>query len=207
MYDVRWANILPDKNHWVEEKSSSWMHRILHDDGITPYTIQEQIHVPLLPWIEGQEDIPLEDLRIIHFGMYNENWVFTKYCFYQMVDIKQQRTKSLISIFRYYNDECDSCLQHDIPKEWLYPDVDIFDLLDTTSLPIFCQYIKDMIAEDGIEMYARLDIWKPRLLDMLQIKAPKQGAWELLYAYLRRTQKYHDNILVRGIDKVLKFIV
>ena len=207
MFDVRWANILQDKCHWVEEEPSFWMHRVLHDDGTTPYTVKEQIHVPLLPWVEGQEDVKLEDLRILHFGMYNENWVYAKHCFYQMVDVKQKRTKSLISIYRYYNDAHMSSLQHDIPKEWLYADVDIFKLIDTTSQPIFCQYIKDMIAEDGIEKYAKLDIWQPRLLEMLQIKAPKQGAWKILHSYLRRTQKYRTNILVRAIDKVLKFIV
>lgn len=209
MFDLRWANIMPDQKHYfVDEASSEWMHRVLHDDGVTPYNETGQIHVPLLPWVEGETDICLEDLRILHFGLYHENWTYVKIRYYQMVDVQQKRTKSMVTLWRQYHIfNTEKISIHDIPQEWLYKDIDIFDTIDTTSLPIFCNYMKDMIAENGIEKYAKLDIWEPRLLNMLQIESPKQGAWKILYQYLRATQKYRKNILVRIIDKVLRMFV
>ena len=209
MFNLRWANIMSDRKHYfTEDTPGQWMHRVLHDDGVTPYTVSEQIHVPLLPWIDGVEDICLEDLRIMHFGVYNENWTYAKMRYYQMVDVKQKRSKSLVSIYRQYHIfNTENISTHDIPSEWQYRNVNIYDLIDVVSLPIICQYMKDMIVEDGIERYAKLDIWEPRLCEMLQIEAPKQGLYKLLYRYLGRTQKIRGNIIVRIIDKCLKHIV
>lgn len=210
MFNLKWANILPDKQHYQVDDATNdqWMHRVLHDDGVTPYNVTDQIHVPLLPWVDGVKDICLEEIPVLHFGLYHEAWTYAKVRYYQMVDLQQKRTKSMVTLYRQYhifNMEKNSV--YDIPEEWLYKDVDVFALIDVVSLPIFCQYMKEMIAEDGIEKYAILDIWEPRMLEMLQIGAPRQGTWKFLYKYLRATQAHRKNIFVKVIDKMLKKFV
>lgn len=212
LFYLQWANLLPDNKHFLPADNDFWMYRIFHDDDLSSYDVGgKEMHVTLLPNVNvnWKRLFKVQDFRILHFGQYyNEKWNFTKRAYYQILDIKQHHSKSLLSICRTYaEDKINTDRSKDVPQEWLYDDVDIYNLVDTISKPIICDYILDILNEDGVDRYSKLNIWNNRLLKMLSLKDPRRWYHKLFHKYINITNPYRKTFLIRAIDKVLKQII
>lgn len=132
--------------------------------------------------------------------------------YYQFLEIQQHRSKSAISIFRkYYRDAVNTYEGakniQPIKKEWMYDDIDLIGLVETSGTPIFVQYVKEIIANNGIKKFISLDVWSEEFSKDLGILDPRPLGWKMIHTYLRLSRKYSNTIVVRGIDYVLKKIV
>ena len=94
-----------------------------------------------------------------------------------------------------------------IEARWLYEDVDLLGMVDTTSIPIFVQYIKEIIEQEGIEKFRSLDVWSKELCELLEVQDPRTGGWKMLHWYLRKSQRYRSLLWVRVIDSIFKKFV
>lgn len=86
-------------------------------------------------------------------------------------------------------------------------DIDIIGLVDIKAIPVFIEYIKEIIAKDGIKKFQSIDVWTEELCQELRVKDPRSLAWKWLHAYLRLTQPCKKTLIIRAIDKVLKKVV
>ncbi|MDR1543280.1 MAG: hypothetical protein LBS50_02495 [Prevotellaceae bacterium] len=65
--------------------------------------------------------------------------------------------------------------------------------------------------QKGTKYFSKLDIWDKTWLENLskiagkEIRDPRNIFDKLLHYYLRKTQKYKTNKIVKEIDKILKF--
>ena len=209
MFQLEWANIMPDGKTC---DMNLWQYKIFHDNGMDWQDTTIQMHTPLLPYSDWDlEPTKLNDFPLLHFGEYFEKWIQYKRKYYQFLDIQQKRSKSAITIFRrYYRDAVNTYEGakkiQPIRKEWLFEDVDIISMIDTSSTPIFVPYVKEIIEKEGIEKYISLDVWSEEFSKDLGISDPRPIRWKLLHSYLRLTRKKTKNIVVRGIDFILKKI-
>ena len=206
VFCLNWANILLDGKHYFGSGKDD-MFQIFHDDGVTPFDNQgKDMHTHTLPYPNNGTDYIIKDFPILHFGYYNVKWKYVKNHYYQMVDYDKNHG-SIISLHRYYcviNEKYDS---KDINQGWLYKNFDLLGLVDVTSRPLLCDYMLGFIKEKGIDQYCRLNIWQPEMLGYLEMKDPRKWYHKILHKYLDLTQPYRGVILVRAIDKILKFLV
>lgn len=207
MYQIEWANIMPDGKTYVR---SGWQYKIFHDNGMDWQEVNGEMHTPLLPYTTW-ETIPEEihDFPLIHFGEYHQQWIHYKLLYYQMLDVHQRRSKSAISIYRTYHEHKGDIATHAMPIDnvWQYPGVDIVKLVDVTSEPIFIDYMRELVKEDGIKRFWPLDIWDADLQDKLLVHEKCPLIWRMFHYYLRVTQPYCQKTWCRAIDKILRSIV
>lgn len=204
MFQLEWANILPDK---VSCTHPEWQYKVFHDNGMAwQETGEMQMHTPLLPYSSFEvEPTKVNDFPLLHFGEFHLRWNKYKMIYYQFLDIQQKRSKSPINIFRTYH-AINHVVEEKFPinKEWLYPDVDIIGLVDTVSTPIFVQYMKEIISNEGAKKYESIDVWSEEFCRELGIRDPRSPKWKMLHAYLRATRKCARSYFVRGVDFILK---
>lgn len=206
MFQMEWANIMPDGKHC---NRSGWQYKIFHDNGMGWQDTKIQMHTPLLPYPTfDEEPMRIMNFPLLHFGKYYVRWIKFKIIYYQFLDILQHRSKSAVLVFRMYHEEekQDGEIQS-IENEWLFEDVDLIGLVDTKSTPIFINYIKEIIAKEGIKKFQSIDVWTDDFCNIIGYKDPRSIGWKILHIYLRWTRKYSNSYIVRGIDKVLKRIV
>lgn len=79
--------------------------------------------------------------------------------------------------------------------------------VETSGTPIFVQYVREIIANNGIKKFISLDVWSEEFSKDLGISDPRPLGWKMIHTYLRLSRKYSNTIVVRGIDHVLKKIV
>ena len=212
-FSLHWANLNPDNKTYFEDGvSNSWsvQYKIFHDkpDVIFKET-GFQMHSPLLPYTNY--DTPpyeVKDFLLLHFGHYNLKWNEAKSKYYQVLDIHQNRSKSLIKLHRTYC-ATKSHKKKNLPidKEWLFDDWNIFALVYTNPIPIFFSYIKEILKEDGIKKYAKLNIWSDELCKYLGINNPSKWHHKLLHRYIVNTQSIRNSLSIRLLDKALSLII
>lgn len=207
MFQLEWANILPGMK---EQRRYGWQYKVFHDNGIDWQDADFEMHTPLLPYSSwDDEDMnSVHDFPLLHFGICNAKWSKYKSIFYKFLDIHQHRSPNIITLHRVGGASTGAvAVAQPIDKNWLYDDIDLLGLVDTTSTPIFVQYIKDTIAKEGIEKFKSIDVWSEELCHELGVKDPRTIGWKMLHSYIRRTQKFKRTMLVRGIDYLLKKVV
>lgn len=209
MFLLDWANLLPDNKHCKMVRQDD-MYRIFHDDGITEYdNLGKDMHTACLPYYRGGMEYKISDFPILHFGIYNTKFQYVKLRYYQMVDYDKNH-RSIVALSRYYNRplEGDFWQGRDAVKpEWLWKEFDLFSLVDLETPPLLVAECQKFIKERGIKRYARLDMWDETMLNYLQISDPRPLWIKVLHKYFHITQKYNKNILVRAVDKVLKYFI
>lgn len=206
MFQLEWANIMPGMR---EQRRFGWQYKVFHDNGIEWQEAGMQMHTPLLPYSSWEiEPTEVHDFPLLHFGICNAKWSKYKSTFYKFLDVQQHRSSNIIAIHRLGGPQKgEVAVAQPIDKVWLYEDVDLLGLVDTTSTPIFVPYIKEMIEKEGIEKFKSIDVWSEELCQELGVKDPRTIGWKMLHSYIRHTQKYKWTIVIRGIDYLLKKIV
>lgn len=203
MFQLEWANIMPDGKTCIR---SGWQYKVFHDNGMAWQETNMQMHTPLLPYSSWEiEPTEVRDFPLLHFGDFYTRWTDYKWIYYQFIDVQQHRSSSVISLFRMYQTEEKKVGQViTIAPEWLFEDVDLIRLVDTKTTPIFVDYIKEIIAKEGICKFQSIDVWTDELCAELGVKDPRSFRWKCRHAYLRMTQPYRSVLFVRAMDKILK---
>ena len=182
-------------------------HRIFHDDGITPYDNQGlDMHTHCIPYPKNAKEFFINDFIILHLERYNTLWSIDKNLFYQFVDYNKNH-RSTITLDRMYNYKRDGLWGEHIKSEWLQYGFDIFSCIDLSRQYFFYEQIKSFVAINGIESYAKLNVWRESLLDYLEIKDPRSNFIKLLHKYLNYSRDKRKFITIRVIDKVLKYLI
>lgn len=209
MFMLDWANLLPDNRH-CKMVIQNDMYRVFHDDGMTPYDNQHKdMHTHCLPYHSGGKEYKVSDFPILHFGIYNTKFQSVKLHYYQMIEY-DKNDRSVVTLSRYYNrsDKDDFWKGNDdIKLEWLWPDFDIFSLIDLETPPSLIKECQGYIQKNGIKRYVMLDIWDDTMLNYLQIPDPRPMWVKLVHWYFRVTKDSCKSFPIRAIDKVLKFFV
>jgi len=212
-FSLHWANLNSDnKTYYEDDCKNPWVvqYKVLHDEPSKEFgETALQIHSPLLPYMNY--DTPpyeVKDFPLLHFGIYNRRWNTYKQKFYQIQEIRQKHCKSLVQVYRRYGDVEDGT-KHDKPikEEWLFGDWDIFSSIDTVSIPVFVDYIKEVLKQDGIQQYVNLNIWSKDLCESLGINNPSRWYHRVIHWYLTKTQKYRYLIPIKAMDRLLKVFI
>lgn len=206
MFQLEWANIMPDGETCIR---CGWQYKVFHDNGMEWQESKMQMHTPLLPYSSWEiEPTEVHDFPLLHFGDFYTRWTEYKWIYYQFVDVQQHRSKSAVSLFRMYKVEDKKVGQViSIDQEWLFDDVDLIGLVDTKTTPIFVDYIKEIIAKEGISKFQSIDVWTEEFCAELGVNDPRSFGWKCLHAYLRKTQPIRNTIIVRAVDKMLKNLI
>ena len=210
MFLLEWANFLPGKKHYMPSRDAN-MFRIFHDDGKTPYDNQNKdMHTQCLPYHLGGLERKIVDFPILHFGYYNEKNIYVKHRYYQMLDYDKTH-HSAIALSRYYHfipqKDPDYSNRPVVKQEWFWRKFDIFALVDTESTPVLIQECKKYIDKNGIQHYAKLDIWDEPFMSYVGVSDPRSWWIKLLHKYLGLTYTKRSRWYVQVVDKVLKRIV
>lgn len=205
MFQLEWANIMPNGK---ECNRSGWQYKVFHDNGMEWQEVRMQIHTPLLPYTDwGLSPTEVHDFPLLHFGDFYPRWTRYKWIYYQFVEI-QQHHSNVVAIYRMYQkEEKDDIALCSIDNNWLYKDIDIVGLVDTKTTPIFVEYIKEIVAKEGVSKFQSIAVWTDEFCAELGVKDPRSFGWKCLHAYLRMTQPVRKFILVKALDKVLKSVV
>lgn len=203
MFQLEWANIMPEGKTCTRR---GWQYKIFHDNGMGWQDAGIQMHTPLLPYTTWETiPIAIHDFPLLHFGNFYPRWTYYKWIFCQFVEVQQHRCKSAIPIFRSYPKEQREAKDvQPIEAEWLFDDVDLVGLVDTKVVPMFAEYLKEIVAKEGIRKFRVLDVWTNEICAQLGTEDPRPFSWRIIHAYLRATQPYSKSIIIRGIDKILK---
>lgn len=207
MFQIEWANIMPGGKTCT---MGGWQYKVFHDNGMDWQEADIQMHTPLLPYSSWDESLmnSVHDFPLLHFGRFNEKWIFYKGVYYQFLDMHQKRSKSVVSLYRTYHSSTYEDLEKlPIDCAWLFDDVDLIGQVDVKSAPIFFEYIKELIAEDGIAKFQAIDVWTDEFCELIGEKDPRSLGWRLLHKYLRATKSISRIWIVKGVDKILKKII
>lgn len=177
----------------------------MHADEIKEASIQ--MHTPLLPYSswDVQAMNKVLDFPLLHFGVYNRQWIHYKTIYYQMLDVHRHRSKSAVSLYRTYHkkEEWAKAVRQPLRQEW-FDGMDIFALIDITSTPIFVDYMRELVKEDGTKKFVSLDIWNDDIMNQLSITDPRRCIDKLMHWYLRNSNKHTKAFIIRAIDYILK---
>lgn len=204
MFLLDWANLLPSKTYYSSNNDN--MYRVFHDDGVTPYDNQNKdMHTHCLPYCYGGLERKINGFPILHFGIYNVKWNYIKNHYYVMLELDKNH-RSIVTLSRYYNLEMrdDKVKGKELKSEWLWSGFDIFELVDTETIPPLLEDCKNRIVKNGIAHYAKIDVWDEPFMTYLGVSDPRSWWMKIIHTYLRTTKKYARTWLIRGIDKVLK---
>lgn len=214
MFSLSWAHISPDsRNCLVAEKQ----YRIYHDEPNRVFDISEakEIHTQILPfdytdWNATWEKIyHITDFVLLHFGRFFPDWNYYKRILYRMQYVKKHTYKSILDI--YYIDATKRRIEsaeplEPIKKEWLYHDLDLFELVDRKSKPFLLTNIEELIKEDGVVKYSKLNIWDERLCKDLNVIDPQPIRYKLLWRYCCIFGLHRTWLIVRAMDKILRYL-
>lgn len=204
----KWAQIAPDKEHYGDSIYYPWL---FHDDGIEPHgNYVRKMHSMRIPYpIEEKQMYYVKDFRVLHLGGINPHRGAAKCRFYLFVDWENNHG-SMVHLSRMYfkhrieNIEYDT--SYNIEAESIAFERDMWGLIDMEANHTwFDDYIIERLGKYPMRQLRKLDIWDEEFLRNYKINDPRRWIDRVVHTYLHKTQK-HQNLIIRGIDKVLKKI-
>lgn len=208
----RWINVLPGNKYTLANEN--WYLAAHVGDGFFGGQYPDfNIHEWRLPWpsvIDESKTVRLKHFDVLHFAVWNKERARNKIKFYQVSSLHRNlRGYTAVGLYRQY---------HSLPCDEKYEELPdgVFDFYKRQGVDILSEiksdeigqyYLDEMvkfIKEDGATRYARLDIWDKDFEAAVGVKNPAGLFDKLLLAYLRRSNKYSKNILIRAVDKCLK---
>lgn len=201
----RWGEMTPEMDYYYEDTLfQPW---VFHDDGIEKHgNYVRSMHSMRIPYpIEEKQMYYVNEFRVLHLNYLNSYRVKAKNRFYQVIE-KELNNANSITISRTYavikrisNRKVDN-------NVFLYDSFDLIDFVDKESRTSwYYDYILSRYIDD-LDKLAILNIWDNDWLTVYNIKDPRKWYHKMLHWYLNRTMKYKNLILIRGIDKILKYL-
>ncbi len=215
--NFQWVNLCPDmKNCWIPNRDFSWG---FMDDNSEH--LGRKIHSSRIPIPSKAPIITLRDIKVLHYQYTDWERMKSKHRWYQCWERLNQSSRSAIDIYRQYHHMYSISPEEFIPlqKEWFsgYLDNNI-DMTSVRSSSVFW-WDKEVISwldKHGTTKFKKEAIWD---LDWSKLAKqinsgflavdysdPRSKFDKLIHIWLKRTQPIVTNILIRLIDKCLKFI-
>ncbi len=172
------------------------------------------IHEWRLPWSPNADDSHkffLNGFYSIHLARVSRLRQCNKERFYQVSTVGQDPKKSKVSIYRHYHAEED--LEYfEVPEDayrfYENHGLDIWKYVDWEDEgEYYTSEVLGYFKRDGLKKYALLDIWDEDWMKRNGIKDPRNVFQKMLLNYLSKTNPYAKRIWVRGIDRILKYII
>lgn len=178
------------------------------------YFPDNNIHEWRLPWPDPcHSEQELEDLFSIHFAHVNVLRQQNKERFYQVSSLPDTKRYNAIALYRQYHVSNLSNSTPPIPTNtfayYRQKGVDILNLIDLHDEgQHYTDEIKACFDKNGIEKYALLDIWDKDWCQHNNITPPKRTAMQkVLLWYLRKTNRWAHSKVIKGVDKMLRYVV
>lgn len=152
----------------------------------------------------------VKDFRVLHCGLLDVERIAAKNRFYQFVDWEMNH-RSPIALGRSYSGHYKRNITHDtqytLESEAIAFPFDFWSLIEMHATHTwFDDYIYKRINNYPLAILRRLDIWDEDFLRYYEVKDPRKCWDKLLHMYLHTTNKYKKSIIIRAIDKLLKYL-
>lgn len=169
---------------------------------------QNAIHESRIPCIPNATYTKIHNIKFIHLARINQIRTRNKNDFYQVSTLaKLDKHISAVSLFRSYNQTCNP-IQIDSSQLFACKSKTHDELLSLIDLQDVGEYyieeINQIIMRMGIQHFKILDIWDNPYIKKLGHNDPRTPIIKLLHLYLKKTQSYHHNKLIKVFDKILK---
>ena len=211
VFCFRWAQLEHDRKHYFCE--NTYYPWLFHDDGLEPHgNYVRAMHSMRIPYPISEPDLTyVKDFRVLHLGPAPLNRVRAKERFYMFVDW-QVNHRSPYTVGRNYIDSNTYPAVHfDLPEEWVYAKkregVDMWSLVELDELHCWMDdYIYERLDKYPMRTLVKMPLWTKDFTEYYKLTDPRPWYVRIVHYYLNATQKVRDNVLVRGIDKVLRLI-
>lgn len=207
----RWMNLLENTTQYYSSKMFYWAAH-MNDDMLNGLFPDNHIHEWRLPWPNRvNNEYKIEDIAFIHFAKVNQKRNMIKSIFYRVATAYNDKNYSGIRLYRQYNQEIPITEIYDTPSDiydfYINRGININKYINKNDIaPHFLENIFRMFHDKGLKYYAKLDIWDNDFHVNYQITNPQSIIDKVIFTYLRYTQKRTRNLLIRGIDYILKKI-
>ena len=215
----KWMNLRPGLKEYVLEPKNEYFNWVTHAsndffDGAYPKN--RFIHEWRLRWSPkstSEKCYNVDEIRAIHFGEANIKRTENKGIYYAVSSIAiPNKEYNLVSLYRQYHPVITKRtfipMPNDIFDWYKSQGVDVLQLIDMSDVG---QYYTDRVLyyihRDGAEKYAILDIWDEEFCSKHNLPDPRKFWQKLVHLYLRKTRNVSHNIIVRVLDKSIKWIL
>lgn len=205
----KWAQLAPDRIHYGDSDFYPWM---FHDDGVEPHgNYVRNMHSMRIPYpIEEKQMYYVKDFRVLHCGLLDIERIAAKNRFYQFVDWEMNH-RSPISLGRTYSLHYKKNIQHNKLFELDIASIAFpFDFWKQIEIGAkhtwFDDYVYERLNQYPITQLRQLDIWDNDFEHYYNVYDERTILDKLIHGYLHITDKYKTTLIIRIIDKILKFI-
>ena len=206
----KWAEICPNQKEYYDSTYYPWM---FHDDGLEPHgNYVRNMHSMRIPYpIEEKQMYYVDDFRVLHMSRLNKLRCNSKARFYTFVDWENNK-RSVVRLSRMYRgDSSVNKKRFQLYSFMVYKKTeyafDLFDEVDTTSSKFyFDEYIVDRLSRYNTKKFSQLDIWDYELFRDYNLTDHRSFSVKVFHFYLRCTKNIAGSIIIRVVDKVLRFI-
>lgn len=209
VFYFRWAQLAPDKKHYGDSVYYPWL---FHDDGIEPHgNYVRNIHSMRIPYpIEEKQIYYIKDFRVLHCGLLDPMRIAAKNRFYQFVDWEMNHKTSIALSRTYATHRKENQIVDDQfmlePEAIAFP-FDFWLLIELGAEHTwFDDYIHERLKKYPVEQLRKLDIWDEEFLRYYAIEDKRRWIDKAVHWYLHKTNRWSKTLLIRAIDKVLKYI-
>ena len=208
----QWAQLTHDKQHYYNPPAYyPWL---FHDDGVEPHgNYVRAMHSMRIPYPIDEHDMTyINDFRVLHLGPTPLNRVRAKERFYMFVDWQVNHRPPYTMGRNYIGSNAYPAEQFDLPEEWIYTmEKDGWSLWENVELDEqHCwmdDYIYERLDKYPMKTLIKIPLWTPEFMNYYHIIDPRPWYVRLVHRYVGATQKCKSNIIVRGIDKMLRKFV
>lgn len=204
----KWAQLAPDKKHYGDSVFYPWL---FHDDEVEPHgNYVRNMHSMRIPYpIEEKQMYYVKDFRVLHCGLLDPMRIAAKNRFYQFVDWEMNH-RSPIGLSRNYgahrvenqiNDK-----RYNLESASIAFPFDFWTLIELGGGHTwFDDYVQERLVKYPVEQLRRLDIWDEDFLQYYKIEDKRRWIDKLIHQYLHKSDKRKNSLIVRVLDKVLKY--
>jgi len=211
VFGFRWANITSDKKSYFE--STFFYPWAFHDDGITPHgRYVKQMHSMRIPFPEHAENgwYHVKQFNVIHLAHIFSSRVYSKWRFYQCLEVFNNFKNNPISSFRSYNYQIEKFIP--LKDNWItFKDGSSFyDMLNLNVNVFWFDFeVVRMLNAKGFKLFSNLSIWDDQWITSMdelgfKIKDPRNCLQKMLHFYLRSTQPFFPNYFIKFFDFFFK---
>lgn len=204
----KWAELNPDRKTYQLSKTTyyPWL---FHDDGKEPHkNYVRNMHSMRIPYpIEEKSMYYVNDFRVLHLNSLNASRVESKKRFYSFVDWEMNHRNPIKLSRAYYGKDKSSNDTLSLPQEFLYTKKEHgFELFENIDFSSTCKWMDEYVLQH-LSLHSPsetrvLDIWDTSF-SSIHGKDPRTLSNRILHTYLNITNKHRNNLIVRGLDKVI----
>lgn len=216
LFCFKWLNLYGDFEHAVPcHDYMEWGCHFAPDAKIADLYRQceersiHEMRVPCLP-VEKVSYVEIPDIQFVHLARLNLVRQKNKEDFYQVSSVaKLKKRISAVSAYRSYHHPNPDTETLGQPAELRAVGSDENQAYLVRQEDYGQYYIDEMKAifeRDGYGKYLKLDIWENPYLKAAGVCPKVPLRFRVLHSYLRKTQRASNGVLVRLIDKLLKYI-